>query len=119
MQLPRRIEHRRLGDGAQLAALKIERCAAEGPAIPMRHHPEVGRRVQLPHVLPQLAIIVAIDLATHLFPEIDELILKVNPVVIGRGIPLFRGEVRPTAVEVIERKSYDNGFRMESYRLKH
>jgi dihydrofolate reductase len=59
------------------------------------------------------------SLAVQLFSEIDELILKVNPVVIGRGIPLFRGEVTPTAVEVVESKSYSNGFRIVQYRVKH
>lgn len=59
------------------------------------------------------------DLATQLFPEIDELILKVNPVVIGSGIPLFRGAVKPTALEVAASKGYDNGFRLTHYRLKH
>lgn len=59
------------------------------------------------------------ELAAQLFPEIDELILKVNPVVIGRGIPLFRGEVGPTAVEVAESKRYGNGFRIERYRVRH
>lgn len=59
------------------------------------------------------------EVATQLFSEIDELILKVNPVVIGKGIPLFRGEVKPTAVEVLESKSYPNGFRVDHYRVKH
>lgn len=59
------------------------------------------------------------EVATQLFPEIDELILKVNPVVIGKGIPLFRGEVKPTTVEVLESKSYPNGFRIDHYRVKH
>ena len=59
------------------------------------------------------------NLATQLFPEIDELILKVNPVVIGSGIPLFRGAVKPTAVEVVASKGYKNGFRLTHYRLKH
>ena len=59
------------------------------------------------------------ELATQLFPEIDELILKVNPVVIGSGIPLFRGVVKPTAVEVTVSKGYNNGFRLTHYRLKH
>lgn len=59
------------------------------------------------------------ELATQLFPEIDELILKVNPVVIGAGIPLFRGEVKPAAVGIVESKSYDNGFRITRYSVKH
>lgn len=59
------------------------------------------------------------DLATRLFPEIDELILKVNPVVIGSGIPLFRGAVETTALEVITSKGYNNGFRLTHYRVKH
>lgn len=59
------------------------------------------------------------ELAGQLFTEIDELILKVNPVVIGAGIPLFRGEVQTTAVEVLESKSYRNGFRIDRYRMKH
>ena len=58
------------------------------------------------------------ELATKLFPEIDELILKVNPVVIGAGIPLFRRAVKPTPVEVISSKGYKNGFRLTHYRVK-
>jgi dihydrofolate reductase len=58
------------------------------------------------------------ELATKLFPEIDELILKVNPVVIGAGIPLFRDAVKPTPVEVIASKGYNNGFRLTHYRVK-
>ena len=58
------------------------------------------------------------ELAGQLFPEIDELILKINPIVIGAGIPLFRGRLEPAAVETIESKSYDNGFRIIRYRLK-
>jgi dihydrofolate reductase len=58
------------------------------------------------------------ELARQLFVEIDELILKVNPVLIGRGIPLFRGEVKATALEVVESKGYRNGFRIVHYRVK-
>ncbi len=57
------------------------------------------------------------ELATQLFPEIDELILKVNPVVIGSGIPLFRGAVAPTAVELTDSKIYGNGFMLLRYRV--
>lgn len=59
------------------------------------------------------------ELAAQLFSEIDELILKVNPVVIGSGIALYRGEVGPAAVELMESKKYGNGFMMNHYRVKH
>lgn len=36
------------------------------------------------------------DLATTLFPEIDEMILKVNPILLGSGIPLFSGVIKET-----------------------
>ena len=59
------------------------------------------------------------ELAALLFPEIDELIVKVNPVVIGSGIPLFRRSVETTALEVITTKGYKNGFRLTHYRVNH
>jgi dihydrofolate reductase len=58
-------------------------------------------------------------LAADLFPEIDELILKVNPVVIGKGIPLFSREVKPTMLELVESKRYRNGFMMNTFNLRH
>lgn len=57
-------------------------------------------------------------LAATLFPEIDELILKVNPVLLGSGIPLFDGVVAQTALTLAERKVYDNGFMLARYRLR-
>ena len=58
------------------------------------------------------------ELAADLFPEIDKLILKVNPVVIGTGIPLFRREVKPTNLDLVENKRYSNGFMMNTYNVK-
>ena len=57
------------------------------------------------------------ELAKQLFPEINELILKVNPVLIGAGIPLFRGEIKTAALEVVDSKNYDNGFRLVHYQV--
>jgi dihydrofolate reductase len=59
------------------------------------------------------------ELATALFPAIDELILKVNPILLGAGIPLFSGPVRETALELYNSKIYSNGFALLTYRLKH
>jgi dihydrofolate reductase len=59
------------------------------------------------------------DLATILFPEIDEIIMKLNPILLGEGIPLFSGVVKPSAVELIDSKIYSNGFMLLRYRVKH
>jgi len=58
------------------------------------------------------------DLAATLFPEIDELILKVNPVVIGDGIPIFSRAVEATPVRLVAIQTYSNGFLLSRYRTK-
>ena len=55
------------------------------------------------------------DLASQLHDQIDELILKVNPVAIGEGIPLFRKAFAPKALHVADRRAYANGFIMVRY----
>jgi dihydrofolate reductase len=59
------------------------------------------------------------DLATVLFPEIDALILKVNPLVIGAGIPLIAGVIQQTSLELMSSKVYNNGFLLLYYRVLH
>ncbi|MBI4908649.1 MAG: dihydrofolate reductase [Acidobacteria bacterium] len=49
-------------------------------------------------------------LAGALIAEIDELILKINPVIIGQGIPLFEGAASTFACKLIEQRLFDNGF---------
>src|SRR5262249_8936090 len=49
-------------------------------------------------------------LAAGVFAEIDELILKINPVLIGAGIPLFDGVVGTRVTTLSEYKVYANGF---------
>ena len=55
-------------------------------------------------------------LAASLVDEIDELILKVNPVVLGAGTPLFDGLVGPRPVTLTGHKVYPNGFALMRYR---
>jgi dihydrofolate reductase len=59
------------------------------------------------------------NLATTLFPEIDEMILKVHPVLIGAGISLFSGAIAPTSLEMTSSKIYNNGCMLLHYRLRH
>jgi dihydrofolate reductase len=59
------------------------------------------------------------NLATLLFSEINELILKVHPILLGSGVPLFSGVVPQTLLELTESKIYNNGFMLLHYRVKH
>jgi dihydrofolate reductase len=59
------------------------------------------------------------ELAATLFSEIDEMIVKFNPVVIGAGIPMFARAIAPTNLELGDRQIYSNGFMLLHYRVKH
>lgn len=59
------------------------------------------------------------QLAAFLVDEIDELILKVNSVVLGAGTPLFDGVVGPRPVTPTGHKVYPNGFALMRYRWSH
>jgi dihydrofolate reductase len=58
------------------------------------------------------------SLATALFSEINEMILKVHPILLGSGIPLFAGVVQQTSLDLIGSKIYPNGFMLLHYRIK-
>ena len=58
------------------------------------------------------------DLAARVFPEIDELILKVNPILLGSGIPLFAKPIPQTSLELADSKIYSNGFMLLRYAVK-
>ena len=58
-------------------------------------------------------------LATELFKHdlIDQIILKVNPFLMGAGIPLFSEEIPQKALDLFARKSYKNGVLLLQYRV--
>jgi dihydrofolate reductase len=58
-------------------------------------------------------------LAAALFSEIDELILKVNPIVLGSGIPLFSGTVKHTDLTLADSTRHNSGVLINRYRVKH
>jgi dihydrofolate reductase len=59
------------------------------------------------------------NLATQLFNSrlIDQLILKVNPFLMGSGIPLFSGVIQQTALKLTDRKIYNNGVVLLYYKI--
>jgi dihydrofolate reductase len=58
------------------------------------------------------------DLAAALLPEIDGLILKVNPLLLGTGIPLVAGAARPTGLELTGSRAYGSGVILLHYRVR-
>ena len=59
-------------------------------------------------------------LATGLFSEglIDEVILKVNPLLLGSGIPLHHPIGRHLDLALTGSKTYDSGVVLLSYRMR-
>ena len=57
-------------------------------------------------------------LAATLFDEIDEMILKINPIVLGTGTPLFRREERPVNLELIDARTFAGGVAIHRYRIE-
>ena len=48
---------------------------------------------------------------------IDKLIIKMNPVFFGSGIPMFSGEVNRADLELTDQRQFDNGVVLLHYRL--
>ncbi|MFD8395908.1 dihydrofolate reductase family protein [Streptomyces sp. NPDC059680] len=57
-------------------------------------------------------------LAAALRDEIDQLIIKHNPVVIGTGIPLFDGAFTPTGFLPAARRDFGSGVSIVTYTRK-
>ncbi|WP_439593582.1 dihydrofolate reductase family protein [Microbacterium sp.] len=54
-------------------------------------------------------------IAAALLPEIDRLILKLNPSVIGSGVPLFDGSFSSYLFEPVDEVALDGGVRVLTY----
>lgn len=49
---------------------------------------------------------------------IDEIVVKLNPLLIGEGISLFSRVARPLDLELLQSKIYENGVLLLTYRVK-
>jgi len=58
------------------------------------------------------------NLAGQLMDEIDELVIKTYPVVLGSGMPMFAAEFRPADFALESVRSFDNGAVVRKYRRK-
>jgi dihydrofolate reductase len=57
-------------------------------------------------------------LAGMLYDEIDELVLKVNPVVVGTGLPLFSGRQSARDLDLTDHRTFAGGVAMHWYRVR-
>lgn len=55
------------------------------------------------------------DIAGRLLPEIDELIVKLYPVAIGSGVPLFRADFSPNGFTLADTRVLGNGAVVLTY----
>ncbi|KPM53662.1 riboflavin biosynthesis protein RibD [Frankia sp. R43] len=58
-------------------------------------------------------------LASALAEQIDRLVLKVNPVVLGAGISLFEGDCRPRPARLVASTTFGSGVVANEYDLRH
>jgi dihydrofolate reductase len=60
------------------------------------------------------------NLAATLFESslVNQLILKINPFLMGSGIPLFSGAIQQSALELTDSKIYENGVARLHYKVK-
>jgi dihydrofolate reductase len=56
------------------------------------------------------------DLAGQLLPEVDEFIIKLNPLVIGSGIPLARRDFDPRRLTLLDSRAFGSGVVLLRYR---
>ena len=51
--------------------------------------------------------------------KIDLLKIKLNPIILGEGVPLFGRSVKPVHLELQETASYDDGLQIITYQIKY
>lgn len=89
---------------------------SQNPAVEIVHDDALGRVRQLKNEPGKdLWLVGGGKLAHSLLPEIDRLILKLNPTVIGAGIPLFDGPYNFHRFQPVAQTVLDSGIRILTY----
>ncbi len=57
-------------------------------------------------------------LAASLVSEIDEIVLKRYPLVLGGGLPLFDGPYAPRRFDLVENRTFESGMSLQTYRKR-
>jgi dihydrofolate reductase len=90
---------------------KVQLVSGDAVGFVERLKAEPGRDIYLCGGASLAAGLLAADL-------IDEIVVKLNPLLIGPGIPLFSRMDRPRRLELTSHKVYDNGVLLLSYRVQ-
>lgn len=58
------------------------------------------------------------DLAAQLIDEIDEIQVKISPLLLGAGVPLLGGLAQPVALEAVDLRALPGGVALATYRRR-
>ena len=58
------------------------------------------------------------DLAAQLIEEIDEIQVKISPLLLGAGVPLVGGLPQPVALEAVDLRALPGGVALATYRRR-
>jgi dihydrofolate reductase len=101
----------------QFVFSRSPRASVDGVAITAEDPAAVARRLKAEPGPLSLWLCGGGSLASALVDEIDRLVLKVNPIVFGGGIPLFGGRaVDPRALTLVESTPFASGVVVNEYR---
>ncbi|MGH3936605.1 MAG: dihydrofolate reductase family protein, partial [Pseudonocardiaceae bacterium] len=97
----------------------FSRSITENPHAPSVRFVASDPREKVPELKQQegkkIWLVGGSKIANTLRPEIDELSVKLHPVVAGSGIPLFTGEFAPQRFTLTEQRTFDSGVLFLTY----
>ena len=101
----------------QFVFSRSDRPAVEGVTITAEEPREVARRLKAESGSAAVWLCGGGSLASAVVDEIDRLVLKVNPIVLGGGIPLFGGAaLDPRRFALVRSTPFESGVLVNEYR---